>query len=70
MTDQNDPLEILKLENLCNVGNVRFEPHVGTGEVQTLTTAGAGGGVDAMAYRTQLVRDVLPHPATVPSAVH
>ena len=67
---QNDVVEILKLEDLCNVGNVSVEPHVRAREMQALTAARAGRGVDPMACSPQSVRDVLPYPTTVPGAVH
>ena len=70
MADQNDVIEIFKLENLGNVGNVSVEPHVRASEMQALATAGSGGGVDLMAHRPQSVGDVLPHPTTVPGTMY
>ena len=62
MTYKNDIGEILKLEDLCNIGNVSVEPYVRAREMQALTTTGAGGGVDSMTCSPQSVRDVLPYP--------
>ena len=63
-------VEVLKLEDPCDVGNVSVEPYVRAREMQTLATAGAGRGVDPMAHRPQSAGDVLPYPATVPGTVH
>ena len=69
-THQDGAVESLKLEDLCNIGNVSFQPYFRAREMQALTAAGAGGGVDPMASSPQSVRDVLPYPATVPGAMH
>ena len=70
MPDQDDLVEILKLENLRNVRDVCVESYFWAGEMQALTTAGTGGCVDPMAHCPQSVGDVLPYPATMPGAVY
>jgi hypothetical protein len=66
--EEHDVAEVFELDDVCYVGNVGVEVHLGSGEVHALAQTREGNGVDIMSLRSESTGDSLPTPATEPSA--
>ena len=67
--DQDRILDILELENLYEILDVRAEPDFGTQKVRALAESGQGRRVDLVASVAEKRGHTAPAPATVASAV-
>jgi hypothetical protein len=63
-----DVVQIFELDEVCHIGNVSVEVHLGTGEVHPFAQAGEGSGIHIVSFFSESTGDGTPTPAPEPSA--